>query len=201
MRWLSGLVTWMFGLPHAPTPQPSDERAAKLVVEGQIAETAPALTNIQADLAAERTRRAANQCLLWPVTNTDRRRKLWCGPTVVSTLIGIDAAVARDIIKQSRGGRAVMGTTARELDMVFRAHGCRLDLLIDHKGDLPTFATWLRLPRDPVDAFVVEVTGHWVAVRGNWFCDTFTKGQPVKVLQAPHKRKRVRRVYRVSRLR
>jgi hypothetical protein len=25
------------------------------------------------------------------------------------------------------------------------------------------------------------ITGHWVAVRGKWFCDTFTHGVPVRI--------------------
>ena len=188
MRWASRLVAWFFGTRH---------QAVSANTDVSIIPGGPGVAEVQ---AVTTKRRATEPCTLWPVTNTDRRRKLWCGPTVVSTLIGIDAAVARDIIKESRGGRAVMGTSARELDLVFRAHGCRLDLLTDHSSDLPTFASWLRLPRDPDHALVVQVTGHWVAVRGNWFCDTFTKGQPVRVRHAPHKRKRVRRVYRVSRL-
>ena len=42
---------------------------------------------------------------------------------------------------------------------------------------------------------IVIVTNHWVAVRGNWFCD---RGVPVKIADAPHRRKRVRFVYVVT---
>lgn len=204
MSWVGGIIAWVAGgwkkpleVVAAPPPQifPATTPQALPAV---IAVTQTADHRI--DFIAERSRRAANQCTLWPVRNSDRRRKLWCGPTVVSTLIGIDAAIARDLIKESRGGRAVMGTSARELDLVFRAHGCRLDLVADHSEAPPTLATWLRMPRDPDHALVVHITGHWVAVRGNWFCDTATKGQPVKVRHAPHKRKRVRGVFRVTRL-
>jgi hypothetical protein len=188
MRWVWRVVAWVFGARHKAVPASADVPIEPVGPEvGEVAVVAP-------------KRRTANPCTLWPVTNTDRRRKLWCGPTVVSALIGIDAAAARDIIKESRGGRAVMGTTARELDLDFRARGYWLDLLTDYSSNSPTFATWLRLPRDPDHALVVQVTGHWLAVRGNWFCDTSTKGQPVKVRHAPHKRKRVPMVYRLNRL-
>jgi hypothetical protein len=40
--------------------------------------------------------------------------------------------------------------------------------------------------------------GRWVAVRGKWFCDTYTRGVPVKIKDALHWRKRVRLVYRVT---
>jgi hypothetical protein len=42
------------------------------------------------------------------------------------------------------------------------------------------------------------ITGHWVAVRGRWFCDTFTHGLPVKIKKAHWQRKRVQFVYRVT---
>jgi hypothetical protein len=35
-------------------------------------------------------------------------------------------------------------------------------------------------------------------VRGNWFCDSWTRGVPVKINDAPHRRKRVRFVYVVT---
>ena len=47
-------------------------------------------------------------------------------------------------------------------------------------------------------AYVVIITNHWVAVRGNWFCDSFTRGVPVKIEDAPHRGKRVRLVYVVT---
>jgi hypothetical protein len=45
--------------------------------------------------------------------------------------------------------------------------------------------------------FIVEVTGHWVAYRGGWVCDTFSDGVPVKAKNAPGRRKRVRVVYQI----
>lgn len=204
MSWVAGIIAWVAGgwkrRPEVVTSPPPHGVAVTTPQTMPCVEAFKEAAVHRTDYTAERSRRAANQCTLWPVRNSDRRRKLWCGPTVVSTLIGIDAAVARDLIKESRGGRAVMGTSARELDLVFRAHGCRLDLVADHSEAPPTLATWLRMPRDPDHALVVHITGHWVAVRGNWFCDTATKGQPVKVRHAPHKRKRVRGVFRVTRL-
>ena len=47
-------------------------------------------------------------------------------------------------------------------------------------------------------AYVVMVTGHWMAVRGKWFCDTFTHGVPVRIKDAPRRRKRVQCVYRIT---
>jgi hypothetical protein len=198
MRSIMQLVRWMCGAISRLSPFTYDAPVSNGKDASGTAEATSPVPDLALDRAVETKRRAVYRSTLWPVKNTDHRRKLWCGPTVVSTLIGVDAAEARDIIKASRNGRAVKGTYARELDIAFRAYGCRLDLVSDHSADRPTLASWLRLPRDPDDALVVEVARHWVAVRGDWFCDTFTKGQPVRLRHAPHKRKRVRRVYRVS---
>ena len=68
----------------------------------------------------------------------------------------------------------------------------------DLRSNPPTLATWERQRTDMEAAYVVIVSNHWVAVRGNWFCDSFTYGVPVKIKDAPHRRKRVRFVYVVS---
>lgn len=198
MRLIKTLIKWALGGTRRSVSITYDETVSGGKEVDGTSEATLLAPDLHPDRAVDTRGRAADRCKLWTVRNSDRRRKLWCGPTVVSTLIGIDAADARDVIKANRNGRAVKGTYARELDIAFRAFGCRLDLVSDHSAAQPILATWLRLPRDPDDALVVEVTRHWVAVRGDWFCDTFTKGQPVRLRHAPHKRKRVRRVYRVS---
>ncbi len=45
---------------------------------------------------------------------------------------------------------------------------------------------------------VVHVTGHWVAVSGWVFCDTFSKGQVVDADQAPGRRKRAKDVFVIT---
>ena len=55
----------------------------------------------------------------------------------------------------------------------------------------PTFAQWLRSRPDRGAMYIVEVTGHWVLVKGRKFVDTYTKGEWVFLGSAPHKRRRV----------
>jgi hypothetical protein len=62
----------------------------------------------------------------------------------------------------------------------------------------PTLVTWESQRTDLESAFVVIVTDHWVAVRGRWFCDTHTRGVPVRIKKAPHRRKRVRFGYKIT---
>lgn len=62
----------------------------------------------------------------------------------------------------------------------------------------PTLAEWMRSKRDPDAYYVVGLSDHWVLVKGRKFIDTFTKGQWVFLRSAPHRRKRVRSVFRVE---
>jgi hypothetical protein len=111
---------------------------------------------------------------------------------------GVDVAAVRDVIRRCRNGRAVKGTHANDLQFAFRHFGYEMTLLADFRDNPPTLATWERERTDMEAAYIVIVTNHWVAVRGNWFCDSFTYGVPVKIKDAPHRRKRVRFVYVVT---
>lgn len=62
----------------------------------------------------------------------------------------------------------------------------------------PTLAEWMRAKRDPNAHYILEVTNHWVLVKGRKFVDTFTKGEWVFLRSAPHRRKRVRGIWRVE---
>ena len=73
-----------------------------------------------------------------------------------------------------------------------------MTLLADLRSNPPTLATWERERSDLEATYAVMVTGHWVAVRGMWFCDTFTCGVPVRIKDAPRRRKRVQFVYQIT---
>lgn len=155
-------------------------------------------TEFRPDIASETPARRRSPAL-WTVVNSDTRRKSWCGPTAVSALIGVDAAAVRDHVKWQRGGGAVKGTSAAELQRVLRDYGYDMTLVADLRHDPPTLATWERSrPENDDTAYLVIVTDHWIAVRGRWLCDTFTKGTPVPLRKAPHRRKRTRLVYKIT---
>jgi hypothetical protein len=105
-----------------------------------------------------------------------------------------------EVIKGHRNsGAPVEGTSANELQVALRYFGYDLVLVTDFGGNPlpPTFAAWERAQIDMDSAFIIEVTGHWTAYRGGWFCDSLTGGVPVKAKLAAGRRKRVRRVYGV----
>jgi hypothetical protein len=143
-----------------------------------------------------RARERSSQPLLWTAKCSDTL-KWWCGPVAVAATIGVDVAAVRNLIKWYRN-RAVRGTYPNELQLAFRHFGYDMALVADLRSSPPTLATWERERTDMEAAYVVIITGHWVAVRGKWLCDTFTRGVPVEIKDAPHRRKRVRFVYRVT---
>lgn len=130
-------------------------------------------------------------------------QKSWCGPTVVAAITGLTVPAVKARIKKYRGHNgAVMGTSSHELRVALGSVGYHMFAVGNWKGeDRPTLAQWLKEPAyrlgHPEDAYVLDVGYHWVVVKGRWFCDTYTKGVPVRATKAPHRRKRVREVYRV----
>lgn len=129
-------------------------------------------------------------------------RKLWCGPTAVAAITGLDVTTVHMKIPRPR----VMGTAAHELWKVMMDAGWKVERCSNphpdekwHDGVL-SFRRWSKSKhRDANVAYLVMLTDHWVAVKGRWMCDTYTQGKPVRLTQGPHKRCRVQRVYRVYR--
>ena len=140
---------------------------------------------------------------LWNVKSSDARKRLYCGPVAVAALIGADVDEVIRVIQLHRNNRRlVRGTNANDLHNAFRHFGCGIQLVADLSRNSPTLATW---ERDRTDlefeqAWLLVVTGHWVAVRGRWFVDTWSNGAPVRITDAPRRRKRVRYAYRVHRV-
>jgi hypothetical protein len=129
-----------------------------------------------------------NDIRLWTARSSDARRKMWCGPVAVAALIGVDVAAIRDVVKWHRNGKArhsaISAMTCNALPI------CVATRQPSPPGSASAWI-WTR-------PYVVVVTRHWAAVRGKCLCDTFTRGVPVKIKEAPHRRKRVRLVYQIT---
>jgi hypothetical protein len=138
---------------------------------------------------------------LWTVRTGGGQWRLYCGPLAVAALIGADVDEVIRVIQLYRGHRRqVRGTRPEELQYVFRHLGHDMQLVADLSRNSPTLATWERERADWEfeQAWLLIVTGHWVAVCGRWFVDTWTAGKPVRIADAPRRRKRVRFVYRIT---
>jgi len=143
--------------------------------------------------------------MLYEAVNPGALRS-WCGPTVIAAITGLAIPSVKARIKKVRGHNGpVKGTHTWEVRKVLEELGYQMEHQPLYRngalraGGLKlTLAQWLKRPRDMEAAYILEVTNHWVAVKGRWFCDTYTKGVPVRCTQAPRKRKRVCNVYKVT---
>jgi hypothetical protein len=137
---------------------------------------------------------------LWNVKSSHTRSRLYRRPVAIAALIGANVDEVIQVIQRHRNNRRqVRGTHAQELQHAFRHFGQDLQLVADLSRNSPTLATCERerTDWDFEQAWLLVVTGHWVAVRGRWFVDTWSNGTPVRIADAPWRRKRVRYAYRV----
>lgn len=144
---------------------------------------------------------------LFPIINDTACRE-WCGPSVICALTNHPMSIVRRVIKDIRetnGSRAaLMGMQSSELRETLGAFGFTMDprCIRYDRENAPTVARWLRKHRNREGTYILIityrrwVTGHWVIVRGNKFADSHTDG-PVNLKESPHRRKRVKRTYRV----
>jgi hypothetical protein len=136
--------------------------------------------------------------MLYDAINVGDQRA-WCGPTVIASITGFSVPTIKEKIKAHRRNKKapVKGTYAWERDRVLLDLGW-ISLPVKVKGK-PTFAQWLREPRDMDVAHVVRIRNHVMVVKGRWFVDTYTGGKVTRITKAPHKRARVLEVDRVIR--
>ena len=139
----------------------------------------------------------------------NRPRTAYCGPTAIAALTGVSPEAAEAAIvahranhptprreRHPKAGPGLVRTMwSSEVIPVlaalgFKATECR-------SWPLPTFAQWLRLGRAPLP-YLILVTGHFVAVKGDWFVDTgHRKPVPLNTVKRC-KRSRVQRYWLIE---
>ena len=175
-------------------------RSSVVVAETFDATPTPVVGRIRTESPPKRRRPIQQHPTLWEVRSSNTGQRLYCGPVAVAALIGANVDEVIRVIQQHRNNRRqVRFTYHYELQHALRHFGHDLQLVADLSRNSPTLATWERerTDWDFEQAWLLIVTGHWVAVRGWWFADTFSNGSPVRIANAPRRRKRVRYAYRV----
>lgn len=154
----------------------------------------------------------------------DVKATAYCGPTIVGAITGKSLSVVHEAIRQDalrerydRAGRnrPVRGTSTGELMRAFKKFGWEMSRYrVYTRESRPTLAAFLR-QRTPEERKMTMVLvigtrkphgwfggawagGHWIAVTGKKFVDSYTGGEPVWLSKAPHRRKRVDRVFVVE---
>jgi hypothetical protein len=186
------------------TPQPTPVPAARpepTRLTDRIAAGREAVGNVEVAVPRTRRRPIQRRPTLWIVKSRNARQRLYCGPVAVAALIGADVDDVIGVIQRHRNNRRqVRGTNPGDLQHAFHHFGHDMQFVANLNANSPTLATWERNRSDwDFDqAWLLIVTGHWIAVRGRWFVDTFTRGVPVRIADAPRRRKRVRYAYRIA---
>ena len=147
-----------------------------------------------------------------PLKN-DTRGRGYCGPTAVACITGKPLSKVLDTMRAARGRPGpVRGTGPSLVGRSLDALGwSATPIRIHHPSGggwsvRPTVAAYLRSrTKDLMNVHLLMIVGtfsgggHWIVVKGRKMVDTFTKGEPVFISKAPHRRCRVHAVYRVTR--
>lgn len=130
--------------------------------------------------------------------------KWYCGPYVMAAVTGADFNTIRSVINVAKLRpltRGVCSVQPWELRKAFLQLGWRTFTTYHHaespKMRLKEFMHGL----DPDDSeiYVVYITGHYVAVQGGLFIDTFSKHK-VSTAFSPQSGKTVKEVYRLRKI-
>lgn len=140
-------------------------------------------------------------------------RQIYCGPTALGAITGVapvdvERAVLAERAKHGmpRGCRVLKGALVRamsgsEIENVAAALGWRATLTEAplYRRDCRSFARWCRTRGDTDAAYLVLVTNHFVAVRGDWFADTNARN-PIPLQHNRYGRRNVVRVWRLDKV-
>ena len=130
-------------------------------------------------------------------------RKMYCGPTAICALTGLDPITVLDACYEAAHGelgfgerrKPLRGMFLRQVREVLEGFGYAV-VQDDFNYHRPTLAKFLagRTPEERKAKLLINVTGHFVAVEGARFCDTANDRQVIPLAKAPGRRKRVRAV-------
>lgn len=135
-----------------------------------------------------------------------RKKGRWyCGPYVMAAITGESFETIRAAINRAKGRpetRGVCGVMPRQLKAAFKELGwknfptydCKY---ADGKMTLKAFMKGIKVDDDSI--YVVYITGHYVAVQGDMFIDTFSTHK-VSTAFAPRTGKTVKAVYKMSKI-
>jgi len=135
-----------------------------------------------------------------------RKKGRWyCGPYVMAAITGQSFEVIRTAINRAKGRpdtRGVCGVHPRQLKTAFRTLGWKYFPTYECKyadGKMTLKQFMKSINGDDDSIYVVYITGHYVAVQGDMFIDTFSTHK-VSTAFAPRTGKTVKAVYKMSKM-
>ena len=149
------------------------------------------------------TRHGKNMNKLFNPPSREKGR-WYCGPYVVAAITGESFDVIRTAINRAKGRpdtRGVCSVQPWQLKQAFKDLGWKISTMYHHaespKMRLKAFMK--SIPEDDDSLYVVYITGHYVAVQGSMFIDTFSKHK-VNTAFSPQAGKTVKEVYRLRKI-
>ncbi len=130
--------------------------------------------------------------------------KWYCGPYVMAAVTGESFDTIRTEINRAKGRpdtRGVCSVQPWQLRKAFRELGWT-SFTTYHHGESPKMRLkefMKSIPHDDTTIYVVYITGHYVAVQGSMFIDTFSKHK-VSTAFSPQAGKTVKEVYRMRKI-
>lgn len=141
----------------------------------------------------------------------DVKGKGWCGPTAISSITQTPISKIHKMVRRVRAdrererfGRVLIGGSAKGVDgrrmpvmgmynseileVMKRLKFKVLKQENNYKGTLKSFID----DCGHLGPFIVNVTGHYIAVSHGMICDTYTDGKPIKATEYQALRKQVK---------
>jgi len=112
----------------------------------------------------------------------DQNGHIWCGPAALSAALGIATSVAYATIRLATLRRHIKGVSYAEMEHALALHHIKFNSLRFPREarDCMTLKSWLKT-RDQNCTYIVCLTGHWIAIRGNqWSCNMNLNGRLIE---------------------
>lgn len=138
---------------------------------------------------------------------------VYCGPVALATVTGYSLDIVEHVIRcnqersfNPRSRRQVRGTTPSEMLDAFRSFGCDLrptmcGYIANSQGRTLRYYLMSRSHTVYEQTLLIEVTGHWVVVKGKHFFDSnvaVESKSPVLIKDAPKLGARVKAVMEIT---
>lgn len=128
-------------------------------------------------------------------------KRWYCGPFAFAAITGYSFEDTREVLNWNMGrphNTGICGIENGTMLKALNAEGFKPSLREDLSYTRETFAQWLkRFDRLKSAVYLLELTSHYVLVQDDWFIDNHSKHK-VHISQAPWKRKRVLKVWKIT---
>ena len=142
----------------------------------------------------------------------DTGRIAFCGPYVLSAITGYPISRVEAEIHELRATREhsnalIKGTYANEVEATLGVFGFKMELKQDYmhleRKARPTVWQWMQKPRNAWAHYILAIhkgkEGHWILIKGDKMCDTYSAGKWQFVCDGPHRGARIMEIFEVRR--